>query len=268
MKQINHKITNNNATITKADKGKTAVIIYTQDYTDKVHTFLSDNNFCTIPKDPTSRDHRTIQKILQHCDKIIDKKQIKFLTQKNPTPPTLNALLKLHKPNTPIRPIVNNKNAPTHKTARRLNTILNNHLHLDKRYKTINSNTLANELVNLKINSRHRLLTLDIKVLYFNIPIQETLNLTRTQLIAHNDKQTTHQIMTPLNTILRQNCFSFLGQIYQPDKGLAMGSPISGTMTEIFLQFENSIIKHLIDAKILSFYSRYVDDILLIYDST
>jgi len=127
-----------------------------------------------------------------------------------------------------------------HKTARQLNTILNNHLHLDKRYNTIISNTLANELVNLKIDSQHRLLTLDIKDLYVNIHIQETLNLTRTQLSAHNDKQTTHQIMTLLNTILRQNYFFFLGQIYQPDKGVAMGSPISGTMTEIFLQLENS----------------------------
>ena len=46
-----------------------------------------------------------------------------------------------------------------------------------------------------------------------------------------------------------------------------MGSQISGTMAEIFLQFENNIIKHLIDAKILSLYTRYVDDILIIYDS-
>ena len=60
-----------------------------------------------------------------------------------------------------------------------------------------------------------------------------------------------------------------VGQIYQPDKGVAMGSPISGTMAEVFLQqLENSIIKHLIDAKMLSFYTSYVDDIFLIYDST
>jgi len=72
--------------VNKADKGKTAVIIYIQDYNDKVHTFLSDNNFCTVPKDPTNHDHRIIQKTLQHCDKIIDKKQIRFLTQKE-TPP-------------------------------------------------------------------------------------------------------------------------------------------------------------------------------------
>jgi len=89
MKQINHKIANNKAMIAKADNCKTTVIIYTQDYNDKVHTFLSDNNFHTIPKDPTNHDHRTIQKTLQHCDKIIDKEQIKFLTQKTPPHPLL-----------------------------------------------------------------------------------------------------------------------------------------------------------------------------------
>jgi hypothetical protein len=45
--------------------------------------------------------------------------------------------------------------------------------------------------------------------------------------------------------------------------------PISGTMAEVFLQqLEKSILKHLIDAKILSFYTRYVDDIFPIYNST
>ena len=208
---------------------------------------------------PTNHNHKTILKTLQKYDSIIDRKQIKFLTQKQPAPPTLNALLKLHKPNNPIRPVVNNTKAPTHKTARRLNTILSKHLHLENHYNTINSSTLANELVNLKINNHHRLLTFDIKDLYVNIPIQETLDITEAQLNAHNDQKTTYQIVTLLNTILRQNYFSFHGQINQPNKGVTMGSPISGTMAEIFLQkLENSIIKHLTDTRILSFYTRYV----------
>jgi len=86
LKQINQEISNSNAMITRADKGKTTVIIYTHAYNEKVHTFLSDNNFRTIPNDPTSYDHRTIQKTLQQCDRIIDRKQIKFLTQKNSNP--------------------------------------------------------------------------------------------------------------------------------------------------------------------------------------
>jgi len=86
LKQIDQKITNSNAMITRADKGKTTVIVYTHDYNEKVHTLLSDNNFRTIPKDPTSHGHRTIQKTLQQCDRITDRKQIKFLTPKKPNP--------------------------------------------------------------------------------------------------------------------------------------------------------------------------------------
>ena len=72
-----------------------------------------------------------------------------------------------------------------------------------------------------------------------------------------------------LKIILNQNYFSFQGQIYQPNKGESMGSPISGTMAEIFLQhLEHTHVKHLIESNILSFYTRYVDDILIIYDST
>jgi len=48
-----------------------------------------------------------------------------------------------------------------------------------------------------------------------------------------------------------------------------MGSPIPGTTAEIFLQnLENTHVKHLLEANILSFYTRYVDDILVIYDFT
>jgi len=43
LKQINQKITNNNAMITRADTGKTTVITYTHDYNEKFYTFLSDN---------------------------------------------------------------------------------------------------------------------------------------------------------------------------------------------------------------------------------
>jgi hypothetical protein len=127
--------------IARADKGKTTVIMYTQDYTNKVHTFLSENNFRMLPNNPTHKDHKAIYKILRKCDKIVDKKHIKYLTQKNPSPPTLSALLKLHKPNIPIRPVVNNRMAPAYKIARKLNTILNNHLHLQNQYNTVNSNT-------------------------------------------------------------------------------------------------------------------------------
>jgi hypothetical protein len=48
-----------------------------------------------------------------------------------------------------------------------------------------------------------------------------------------------------------------------------MGSPISGTMAEIFLQHqENANLKHLIESNITTFYTRYGDEIFIVYDST
>ena len=61
-KNIQQKIKVNNAMITQADKGRTLVIIYREDYHNKVHTFLTNNNFQTIPKTPPTytinRSHR------------------------------------------------------------------------------------------------------------------------------------------------------------------------------------------------------------------
>jgi len=102
-----------------------------------------------------------------------------------------------------------------------------------------------------------------------SVSIKETINITKTQLLMHNDKHTTNQIIMLLETILGQNYVTFQNQIYQPDKGVAMGSPISRTAAKIFLQkLEKTHIKHLIDSKHLIFYARYVDDIFIIYDST
>jgi len=47
-----------------------------------------------------------------------------------------------------------------------------------------------------------------------------------------------------------------------------MGSPISNTVAEIFLQYlENTHLKHILESKQIIFYTRYVDDILMIYNT-
>jgi hypothetical protein len=82
-----------------------------------------------------------------------------------------------------------------------------------------------------------------------------------------NDTQilVTQQIITLMKLILSQNYFTFQNKIYQPEK-VSMGSPISSTIFDIFLQhLEDIHIKHL-DMKNIIFYTRYVDNILIIYD--
>ena len=188
---------------------------------------------------------------------VFHKEQYKYLTVRNPNPPTLKAQIKLHKDGNPIRPVINNIHAPSYKAARRLNKILQQCLNLGNQYTVVNSVTLAQDLMKLNISNKHRLITMDINDLYVNIPITETIDITTTQLLQHNYPETTAQIFTLLGVILQQNYFIFQEKIYQPGKGIAMCSPISGTIAESFLQhLEQIYIKPLIDTKHILFYTR------------
>ena len=129
--------------------------------------------------------------------------------------------------------------------------------------------TLTHTLTKLEIKEHHRMITYDIKDLYVNIPIEETLTRTKQQLLEDSDIHKTEQIITCLRTILNQNYFEFQNNIYHPKNGVAMGSPISGAIAEIMLQhIENQHIKHLIETGNIIYYTRYVDDIFIVYDST
>jgi hypothetical protein len=111
--------------------------------------------------------------------------------------------------------------------------------------------------------------TFDIKDLYVNIHVTETLIIIKTKLSQNNSVQIAHQMHILINEVLPQNYFTFQQKIYQPERGVAMGSPISNIIAEIFLQnFEDVHKKHLLDTKLIAFYGRYVDDIFIVYDKT
>jgi hypothetical protein len=206
---------------------------------------------------------------MQDCNLIIDKRRLKHLTQKKPTPPNLKTQLKLHKIDIPNQPVINKRTALAYKLAKHLTKMLNQYITLHNQYIVTNSTNLASDLTKLEVHENHNLITFDIKDVYINIPITETLNIVKTKFLQNNDTHIAHQVLILLKEVLSQNYFTFQQRIYQPEQGIAMGSPIYGIIAEIFLQhFEDTNIKHLLDTKNLAFYTRYVDDILIIYDMT
>jgi hypothetical protein len=47
-----------------------------------------------------------------------------------------------------------------------------------------------------------------------------------------------------------------------------MGSPVSGTLAQLYLQkIEKDYVKLWLDSKEISYYKRYVDDIIIIYNT-
>jgi hypothetical protein len=92
--------------------------------------------------------------------------------------------------------------------------------------------------------------------------------ITRFWLNEHNNINTiTEQTSYLLKVILKQNYFQHDNQFFQPEKGIALGSPISNTIAEIYLQFlEEIYIKQWLESKEIIYYIRYVDNILIIFN--
>jgi len=62
-----------------------------------------------------------IQQTVQKCNRLVDKQAHKYLINIKPAAPKLNIYIKTHKNNEPIRPVINNTQAPSYKVAKYLN---------------------------------------------------------------------------------------------------------------------------------------------------
>ena len=87
--KLKQKLLTGNAMLVQADKGRTTVTVYKEDYTNKIHNFLTENNIQPLKKNLINKDSKHIQDAVQQNNLIFNKKQVKYLLQKNPTPPTL-----------------------------------------------------------------------------------------------------------------------------------------------------------------------------------
>ena len=86
----------------------------------KARTFIGNNNFMKIDKDPIKKYINSIRTSVNKCQQIINKDTKWNYINLNPTPPNIRGLMKIHKENNPIRPIVNWTKAPAYKLAKKL----------------------------------------------------------------------------------------------------------------------------------------------------
>ena len=111
------------------------------------------------------------------------------------------------------------------------------------------------------------LITLDIKDLYTNLPTQGIIRATKCWLHRSiSSIEVNNQIISLFETIMEQNYFQYNDQFFKPVKGIAMGSPLSGTLTELYLQCtEKECITQWIESEEIYYYKRHVDGITILY---
>jgi len=224
--------------ITRADKGNSLVILPTTQYDNKIDEFIQTNHFITSANDPTKAFQSQVRKIVNNSKTLIPSDAKCRYINLNPTALPIKGLIKLHKPDHPIRPVVNWRGAPAYKLAQmfapqkiKLTAPLPNTHNLE------NTSDLLRKLEHTPIRPHFTLASLDISNLYTNIPVKETRKIIADNLSTNKiNSQAQKELLNWYDTITSQNSFSNKGNILIQQEGLAMGAPTSGIIAEFFLQ--------------------------------
>jgi hypothetical protein len=193
-----------------------------------------------------------------------------FHVSLNSSTPVIRGLVKIHKEDAPIRPIVNWKNAPVYKLARALVEKLKTHIPLLYAFNMTNTTQIINDLKDILFDQNLRLASFDISDMYTNVPTDELLTIIKSACENNAVKEgLKHDIIKLVKLVTDQNYFQFMGQTYIQNEGLAMGVPMSSILSEFYLQhLENSKIYNLLLNFSIMGYFRYVDDLLIVYDES
>lgn len=92
---------------------------------------------------------------------------------------------------------------------------------------------------------QYKIASFDIEHLYTNVLDTDTIEILKENLIrkATMNTQEINELIILVQKILKQNYFTFNGQFYSQNEGLAMGSPLSGILAEVYLNhFENKYL--------------------------
>jgi predicted GIY-YIG superfamily endonuclease len=239
---------NTNLIILKADKGGATVIMNKEDYITKMNEHLSCGSYIKIPKNPIKKIIKEVKKTINSSN--LDEKTKKRLLPTNEITPRIYGLPKIHKEGIPLRPIVNTIGSPTYELAKYVAKILGPLVgHTDSFIKDSKDfiNTIKNEI--LKPNDT--LISFDVVSLFTKIPLNEAILLIQ-------------EVADPVTTKLAEVClrstfFSYQGEFYEQTSGVAMGSPLSPIVANLYME---SFEKKAIDSYPLKplRWKRYVDD--------
>ena len=167
---------------------------------------------------------------------------------------------KLHKPNTPMRPIVSHGGSPTYQLSKYLTTILQP-LTNESRHKVQSTKDFIDIIKTVQIPDDHKLVSFDVKSLFTSIPLQLALDCTETAITnsTHELPLPKDDIMDLLKLCLTCSFFQYNDKHYKELHGTAMGSSVSGVVEEIVMQnIEQQALATYKET--LPLWLRYVDD--------
>ena len=147
--QIKDKLTKNKAMISKADKCSSIIILYQEEYKERISKFISNNSFTIANGDITKKLQKGIRNTINECQQVRHKSDRWKYVNLNPMAPTIRDLVKIDKEGAPVRPIIKWRNAPAHKLAKMLTKKLHTYIPLPYTFNIKNTVQLMTDLTDL-----------------------------------------------------------------------------------------------------------------------
>ena len=201
-------------------------------------------------------------------DGKIKKPTYDFLRASSCPLPRFYGRVKVHKENAPLRPVISAVGTATYNPSKYVARILKPLVGRNG-FAIQNSIQFINDVKDLVIDSESVMVSFDVKALYTSIPVDRAVQVVRTRLLEDeslSDRTSlgVDEIIGLLEICLRLTYFTFRGEFFHLQDGVAMGSPVSSVVANLFMEhFEERAIK---EAGRLrpQMWDRYVDDVFAI----
>ena len=161
-------------------------------------------------------------------------------------PPKFYGLPNIHKPGTPLGPMVSSIGAATYNTAKEFVKILNPLVGMSVHHVQ-NTRDFVKQLKDVRPKQGECTIPYNVTALFTSVPIQPVINIIKQRSANDKDLQqrTTMSISHIINLLefcLNSTSFVYQGQFYQQVEGATMDSPLSPIVANIFMEnFEEAL---------------------------
>ena len=262
--------------VCKFDKGTGVCVLNSIDYFAKLDIIINDKSkFEEVVSKRSNAKHPVLKRQEVVKDSLnrllkghITDDLLHELSPKGSSPGKLYGMCKIHKKDNPMRPVVSMIGTAEYQLAKYLDSLIKPNL---PQTFMLNSTTdFLEKLKKFKIQPGDKMISFDVRSLFTNIPLLETIQIIADYLYSDSAVLTPpfeKETFISLLKIATGGLFMHRDTIFQQTDGVTMGNPLGVTLANFFMAHCEELIFNSVTQFFPTFYARYIDDIFCIFRS-